>query len=264
MTRARFDIHVDSTATGVVHAVECIVEEEAGLARRVDSRYTPEYAEDPRAFPLDPKRLTVGRSETQFACAGGVPGFIDDHLPDAWGRRVLAALAQHRDGKRFNQNSAIDLLTVVPAGSRIGALSFAPPGDTPRFDHGAPFAALAEAERAAVHVDALDLDSVGSDEFGLARLAAAGSSVGGARPKALVTDGDSHYLAKFNRLSDDPYAWLRTGTPTTWPSSTVCPTIPMRACAEEVLAALDGWPAFAEEAGLDESESERIGARLNP
>jgi len=38
----------------------------------------------------------------------------------------------------------------------------------------------------------------------------------------------------------------------------------MRACAEEVLAALDGWPGFAEEAGLDESESERIGARLNP
>ena len=203
MTRARFDIHMDSTVTGVVRAAECAIEEVAGLVRRVDFRYTRQYLENPNAFPLDPNRLHLDHGETQFACAGGVPGFIDDHLPDAWGRKVLAVLAQQRDGKRLNQNSAIDLLTVVPAGSRIGALSFAPPGDTPRFDHGAPFAALAEAERAAVHVDALD--SVGPDEWGLARLAAAGSSVGGARPKALVTDGDTHYLAKFNRLSDDPY-----------------------------------------------------------
>ena len=411
MTRARFDIHMDSTVTGVVRAAECAIEEVAGLVRRVDFRYTRQYLENPDAFPLDPNRLHLDHGETQFACAGGVPGFIDDHLPDAWGRKVLAVLAQQRVGERLNQNSAIDLLTVVPAGSRIGALSFAPPGDTPRFDHGAPFAALAEAERAAVHVDALD--SVGPDEWGLARLAAAGSSVGGARPKALVTDGDTHYLAKFNRLSDDPYNNARvelaclemaraagldvargkvvegvngrdvlllqrfdigadghrhhlvtvnallkeestqrdSGLPFRYddiaealsrysvaikvdlgqlarlalfnrainntddhgrnfslihrgdgyrlspaydlvPSLTVGeyhaagfgygprPPKPsevprlgkvfgmskpwMRACAEEVLAALDGWPGFAEEAGLDESESERIGARLNP
>ena len=32
----------------------------------------------------------------------------------------------------------------------------------------------------------------------------------------------------------------------------------------EVLAALDGWPGFAEEAGLDESGSTRIAHRFNP
>jgi serine/threonine-protein kinase HipA len=90
---------------------------------------------------------------------------------------------------------------MVPGGSRIGALSFTPAGGEPHFDPGAPIAMLVEAERAAVRIDALDRP----DEFGLARLAEAGSSVGGARPKALVTDGDTHYLAKFNRLSGDPY-----------------------------------------------------------
>ncbi|MCY3840735.1 MAG: HipA domain-containing protein, partial [Gammaproteobacteria bacterium] len=78
-------------------------------------------------------------------------------------------------------------------------------GDDPRFELGLPFAALAEAERAAAHVDALDWESVDPSEFGLVHLAEAGSSVGGARPKALVTNGDIHCLAKFNRLSGDPY-----------------------------------------------------------
>lgn len=201
MTRARFDIHVDSTVTGVVQAAECVIEEEAGLVRRVGFRYTRQYVENPNAFPLDPKRLPLGHSETRFTCAGGVPGFIDDRLPDAWGRKVLAALARHRDGKRLNLNSAIDLLTMVPGGSRIGALSFTPTGGEPCFDPGAPIAMLTETERAAVGLDALERP----DEFGLAHLAEAGSSVGGARPKALVTDGDTHYLAKFNRLSGDPY-----------------------------------------------------------
>ncbi|MYA16632.1 MAG: type II toxin-antitoxin system HipA family toxin [Gammaproteobacteria bacterium] len=205
MTRARFDIHLDSTVTDVVHAAECVIEEEAGLVRRVDFRYTPDYVENPNAFALDPKRLPLGPGETPFACAGGVPGFIDDYLPDAWGRRVLTALAWHRDGKRLNLNSAIDLLALIPPGSRIGALSFTPVGRAPRFEPGVPFAALAEAERAAVHVDALDWESVDAGEFGLVHLAEAGSSVGGARPKVLVTDGDTHYLAKFNRLSGDAY-----------------------------------------------------------
>lgn len=205
MTRARFDIHLDSAVTGVVQAGECVIEEETGFPRRVDFRYPPEYVENPSAFPLDPKRLPLGHGETRFICAGGVPGFVDDYLPDAWGRKVLTTLAWHRDGKRLNLNSAIDLLTLTSPGSRIGALSFTPGTGTPCFETGLPVTALAEAERAAVRVDALDWESVDPGEFGLAHLAEAGSSVGGARPKALVTDGETHYLAKFNRLSGDPY-----------------------------------------------------------
>ena len=201
---------------GPIHAADCVVEEEAGFVRRVDFRYTPDYLGQPTAFPLDPRRLPLESGEIRFACQGGVPGFIDDHLPDAWGRKVLTTLALYRDSRRLNVNSVIDLLTLAPGGSRIGALSLTPRGQapgalslTPRgqapsFTLGAPIAVLEHAERAAVHVDAM-VSETDADEFGLVRLADAGSSVGGARPKALLTDSRNHYLAKFNRLTGDQY-----------------------------------------------------------
>ena len=52
-TRARFDVHVNSRATGVVHAAECVVEEDAGFVSRVDFRYTPGYLDNPGGFPQD-------------------------------------------------------------------------------------------------------------------------------------------------------------------------------------------------------------------
>ena len=52
-TRARFDVHVNSLATGVVHAAECVVEEDAGFVSRVDFRYTPGYLDNPGGFPQD-------------------------------------------------------------------------------------------------------------------------------------------------------------------------------------------------------------------
>ena len=130
-TRARFEIHLNCAGIGVVHAAECVLEEQAGLLRRVDFRYTLDYLSHPRAFPLDPERLPLGPGEVVLRCSGGTPGFIDDHLPDAWGRKVLAALALHREARRLNANSAIDLLALAGAGSRIGALSFTHPGGCP-------------------------------------------------------------------------------------------------------------------------------------
>ena len=216
-TRARFDVHLDTAGTGVIHAAECVLEEDAGFLRRVDFRYTLDYLAHPSAFPLDPEQLPLGSGEVVLRCRGGIPGFVDDHLPDAWGRKVLAALALRRDGRRLNANSAIGLLSLVPAGSRIGALSFTRPGEPPAFPFGAPIARLGDADRIATLVDAMDWQSISAEEFGLAHLAEAGGTVGGARPKALVMDGDTHsceglvprapraegyYLAKFNRRSD--------------------------------------------------------------
>ncbi|MCZ0943559.1 MAG: HipA N-terminal domain-containing protein, partial [Gammaproteobacteria bacterium] len=191
-TRVRFDIYLNCAGTGVIHAADCVLEEHAGFVRRVDFRYTLDYLAHPRGFPLDPERLPLGPGEVVLHCRGGMPGFIDDHLPDAWGRKVLAALALRRDARRLNANSAIDLLTLVPAGSRIGALSFTRPGEPPCYPLGAPMERLDQTERVAAHIDALDWQSISADEFGLAHLAEAGSGVGGARPKALVTDRDVH------------------------------------------------------------------------
>lgn len=203
-TRVRLDIHVSSPATGVVHAAECVIEEEAaGIAGRVDFRYTPAYLEHPGAFALDPSALPLAAGEARLRCQGGVPGFIDDYLPDAWGRRVLAALALYRDGRRLNVGSAIELLALAGNGSRIGALSFVGRGQEAHYAVGAPLELLARTEEAAVRIDSFD--SARLDELALAHLAEAGSGTGGARPKALVTDGAHHYLAKFNRLRRDDY-----------------------------------------------------------
>lgn len=207
MTLARFDIHVDTPATGVCHVAECVLEEESGLLRRVDFRYTRDFLEHRGAFALDPRRLPLEPGETRFPCQGGMPGFIDDHLPDAWGRRVLAVFVLEHHARRLSVNSAIDLLTLEPAVSRIGALSFTAVGQKPTFALGAPLERLAGVEQAAVHVDASQ--QMTAEEFGLRQLVQVGSGSGGARPKALLTDGASHYLAKFNRLSGDAYNHAR-------------------------------------------------------
>ncbi|MDE0000914.1 MAG: type II toxin-antitoxin system HipA family toxin [Rhodospirillaceae bacterium] len=204
-TRARFDIHVNSRATGIVHAADCVVEEVAGFVRRVDFRYTPGYLGNPGRFPLDPAGLPLAPGEIQFRCQGGVPGFIDDHLPDAWGRRVLTALAHYCDGRRLNADSVIDLLALVRDSGRIGALVFCNVGGSPGFPLGAPLESLAQVERTAAQVDASDWGSAGLDEFAIAHLARSGSGPGGARPKALVRDGATCYLAKFNRRNGDDY-----------------------------------------------------------
>lgn len=208
-TRARFDIHVNSRATGIVHAADCVVEEDAGFVHRVDFRYTPGYLGNPGRFPLDPVGLPLAPGEIRFRCQGGVPGFIDDHLPDAWGRRVLTAFAHYRDGRRLNADSAIDLLALVNGGGRIGALAFVDVGATPGYFHGAPLELLSQVEWAAAQVDTSDWRSIGLDEFAIARLAHTGSGMGGARPKALVSDGASRCVAKFNRRNGDDYNYAR-------------------------------------------------------
>ena len=208
-TRARFDVHVNSPATGIVHAADCVVEEDAGFVRRVDFRYTPGYLANPGRFPLDPARLPLAPGETRIRCEGGVPGFIDDHLPDAWGRKVLAALAHYRDGRRLNADSAIDLLALIRGSGRIGALAFVDVGETPVYPHGAPLELLSQVEWTAARVDASDWRSTGLDEFAIARLAQTGSGMGGARPKSLVSDGSVRYLAKFNRRTGDDYNHAR-------------------------------------------------------
>ena len=204
-TRARFDIHVNTRATGIVHAADCVVEEDAGFVRRVDFRYTPRYLDSPGRFPLDPVRLPLSPGEVRFRCAGGAPGFIDDHLPDAWGRKVLTALAHHRDGRRLNLNSVIDRLALVKGSGRIGALAFVDVGGAPDYPDGAPLESLSQVEGTAARIDASDWRSLVLEEFALAHLAEAGSGPGGARPKALVSDGTKPYLAKFNRRTGDDY-----------------------------------------------------------
>ena len=198
--RTRYDIYCNTPGTGCLHAADCVVEEASGTVERVAFRYRQEYLDHARAFPIDAGRLSLGAAETTLRCRGGVPAFIDDYLPDAWGRAVLATLAFYRHGERHNANGVIDTLSLL-GGSRVGALSFALAGQTPKYDRGHLLADLAKGEGTAMRLDSTDWHRVDLDEAVLLHLAHAGSGVGGARPKMLVSDTAHDWLAKFNRRS---------------------------------------------------------------
>lgn len=203
-TRKRYDLHINTPHTGRVLAAECVLEEEGGSLRRVGFRYRPDYLAMDCAFAFDPVALPLAPGERLLRCTGGMPGIVDDYLPDAWGRKVLARLAWYQDRRKLNANSAIDMLALA-GHSRIGALSMVPAGDAPAWEPGVSLDLLDRIEGAAQHIDDTDLSEMDTEAMSLLYLANAGAGVGGARPKALVHDGSQAWLAKFNRLGTDAY-----------------------------------------------------------
>ena len=127
--------------------------------------------------------------------AGEVAGCIADSAPDAWGRRVIL---NRRAGGKAVDTTDLGLLTyLLDSGSdRIGALDFqASSSDyVPRT---AGYATLDELVGSAERVErgiplSPDLDAA----------LLHGSSVGGARPKALLRDGERWLIAKFGSATD--------------------------------------------------------------
>ncbi|VAW78433.1 hypothetical protein MNBD_GAMMA15-1489 [hydrothermal vent metagenome] len=202
--KQRYDIFINTPATGLMKAAQAVLLESSGNLVQAAFLYTEEYRAHTHAFALDPVQLPLTDKEINLKCAGGMPGVVDDYLPDDWGRKVLAKLAYYRDQKVINQHSAIDTLTQL-SNSRTGALQWVIAGETPSYELGCDTEHLLAAEAAAQSVDAPESYSENIDEMSLLYLANAGSGVGGARPKALLYEGSSAYLAKFNRLSADAY-----------------------------------------------------------
>ena len=203
-----YDVYISLSTTGIHRAGELVVRDEKSITRRCAFRYSPDYQAIDGAIPLDPVALPFsGQPTFDFDCSGGRPALLDDYLPDDWGRKVLTQLSLVRDKKRLSARSVIDMLGAL-GGSTIGALSIVAKGAEPSFTFGSNISRLHEAESAAQQVDSIGYNTENIDNFSLLHLANHGSGVGGARPKALIYDGQDCYLAKFNRLSEsnrDPY-----------------------------------------------------------
>jgi len=202
--KRRYDLYIETPSTGRIKAAQAVLLESSGQLVQMAFRYTDEYTEHAHAFALDPVQLPLTKKEINLQCAGGMPGILDDYLPDDWGRKVLAQLAFYREQRRINQHSAIDTLTQL-SNSRIGALQWVSMGDTPDYEIGCDIKHLLAAETAAQSIDAPDAYPEHLDEMSLLYLANAGTGVGGARPKALLHENNKAYLAKFNRLTTDTY-----------------------------------------------------------
>jgi len=126
-----------------------------------------------------------------------MPGCIRDSAPDAWGRRVLINKKLGLKGVDADSVKLDELTYLLESGSdRIGALDF-------------QRSAVDYVPRTSVNVT-LDelLQSAERVEQGIpltAELDQAlhhGSSIGGARPKALIEDDSTKYIAKFSSSTD--------------------------------------------------------------
>ncbi len=151
-------------------------------------RYTPDWLRDPAAFALDPANLPLGPTEYQADRLTPPLMVFDDALPDAWGRRLLIL----RGELARREQSEPHLLRVL-AGRGLGALGFFAPGLAP--ESAQPDADILELDALASAAADLEAGQPIDDRF--RPLLAAGSSPGGARPKALVREGGEHWLAKF-------------------------------------------------------------------
>lgn len=158
-------------------------------------RYAPEYLEHPQAFPLDPLHLSL--SEETFDAdrpREGVHGVFEDSLPDAWGRKLM--VRRHKLSR--NEQRVPNLLRLL-GNQGLGALSYVEEGRPELKTTGVSCHHLQELASLAKKFEQ-EPATVADNELSL--LFQAGSSPGGARPKALVKDEKGAYLAKFASALD--------------------------------------------------------------
>ena len=160
--------------------------------------YGRSYLERSDAIPLYLPELPLQRGVQSPPSGLEVAGCIKDAGPDAWGQRVILA---RRLGPltRDSDTADLSLLTyLLESGSdRIGGLDFQASASEYSFRGGK--ATLTELATAA---DRLESGEPFSAELDAALLH--GSSIGGARPKALLDDDGHKLIAKFSSRSD-PY-----------------------------------------------------------
>jgi len=183
------------------------------FALSVDRRGVPEgrfvygrsYLERPNAVALDPVELKLAPRTYATASMGGVFGALRDASPDYWGRRVI----QRHLGKA--QPSEMDYLLYSPD-DRAGALGFGlnqtPPAPKRSFNRTLDLATVQAIADAIVADEDQPAAGGGGDAVADAdhdqveKLMVIGTSMGGARPKAVVEDDDGLWIAKFNRPDD--------------------------------------------------------------
>ena len=126
-----------------------------------------------------------------------IPNAIRDSAPDAWGRRVIINRKMGLKGNDTDTAALDEITYLLESGSdRIGSLDFqsSPTQYIPRSAQNATLEELLESAERVQNGIPLSPD--------LDQALFHGSSIGGARPKALIEDEDTKYIAKFSASSD--------------------------------------------------------------
>jgi serine/threonine-protein kinase HipA len=170
-------------------------------------RYADSYLASSDSYDLDP---ALPRSSGVFHTPPGRAMFsaLADSAPDRWGENLMRRQERERaraiDATPRTLGKA-DFLLGVRDDARQGAIRFRRPGSTSYYsahEHAVP--RLIELPRLLHAIDHLDTE--GTLDRDLRDLIAAGSSLGGARPKAAVIDASGRLaIAKFPRTGSDEW-----------------------------------------------------------
>ncbi len=155
------------------------------------------YRQRPDAMSLYQPELPVGPGPLRPVGDLTIAGCLRDAAPDAWGQRVI--LASHLGHLTTASDiSELSLLTyLLESGTdRIGALDFqdSPTEYVPRPTSSATLEQLMGA--------AADIENGRLLPPALAEALTRGTSIGGARPKVLLTDQGRDLIAKFSSTTD--------------------------------------------------------------
>lgn len=159
--------------------------------------YGKSYLARPNAIPLNLRELGLTDAVLPPPDGMKMPSAIRDGSPDAWGRRVIF---NRLNSGKHGKNSEVELdelVYLLESGSdRIGALDFqaSPTHYVPRLSGGAT---LDELQQASERVEAGEPLSEALD-----KALNHGTSIGGARPKALLDSDGAKYVAKFSAGTD--------------------------------------------------------------
>lgn len=157
--------------------------------------YGKSYLARDNAVAIDPVELKLSGDTYETTRLNGVFGALRDAGPDYWGRHVI----EKHTG--IPQLGELDYL-LNTADDRAGALGFGlgqtPPAPRRKFNRTLELAKLQEIAEALMRED-----DVKSEEAAQVQdLMLIGTSMGGARPKAVVEDSSGLWIAKFNRPDD--------------------------------------------------------------
>jgi len=157
--------------------------------------YGRSYLGNPDAVEIDSIELKLSDQTYETVRMNGVFGALRDAEPDSWGRRVIE---KHAGIAKLGE---LDYLLESPD-DRAGALGFGekvtPPAPRRKFNQTLDLVHLQQTAEALV-LDALPSDPGAAQVQDLLLL---GTSMGGARPKAVIQDQGELWIAKFARPDD--------------------------------------------------------------
>nr|WP_281020027.1 HipA N-terminal domain-containing protein [Minwuia sp. IMCC3060] len=176
------------------------------LSRQNDGRlaynYGRSYLSRENAIAIYAPELPLKAGSIEISDNMQMPSCIRDGSPDAWGRRVIINRMLGLQGKEADAAELDELTYMLESGSdRIGALDFqkSPNEYVPRQSQNATLEELIESAKRVE--DGVPL----SPELDLALQH--GTALGGARPKALIDDGDRGGSVRLN--SFEPFLrWI--------------------------------------------------------